>query len=300
MSLRHWTCAAALLVPGAALAQPTPTLDSLWPNADGLRWEYVYVNTSIVEPNFTTYATLWFEGTVQTFGGTAQVLHAAHSLPAKARSVAASDPLLASLWRARPDLRPAIAARTGRTLEDVPGWWPLLLHGGYFMKNSTNIQMWQPDWTHPTWTFLTDELREGATFTHQLVPELADNVFLHGTVEAIDATVATPAGTYEPAVRIGYVIDYGWGEEIDVNTWEVLGRSRGETRGHVHFVPGVGPIEMVEDFLPYLEIDCTPNLCPQEWIDWLGVSLVTKNLSLSGVVSVEQSTWSTVKSLYRQ
>ena len=299
MSLRFMMCAVALLGPVAAIAQPT--LDSLWPNANGLRWEYEFVNTSPlpVEPSFTTSATLWFEGTVQTPGGTAQWLHGVHSVPAKARTGAAADPLLAALWRARPDLRSAIQARTGRSLEEVPiNWWPFLLHDGYFMKSPTNIQMWQPDWSHPTWTYLTDDLRVGATFTHQLVPELADNIFLHGTVEVIDATVVTLAGTYEPAIRMGYVIDFGWGELTDPNIGQVIGRARGEIRGHVHFVPGVGPVEMLENNTPFLEIDCTPNTCPQEWLDLLGATF-TRTLSLARVVSVESNTWSTVKSLYR-
>jgi hypothetical protein len=287
-------CAVALLVPVTAFAQPT--LDSLWPNANGLRLEYEFVNTSPTpsEPSFTVSAVLWFDGTVQTFGGTAQVLHGTHNVPAKAHPGAASDPLLAALWHARPDLRAAIVARTSRSLEEVPiNWWPLLLHTGYFMKNPTNIQMWQPDWSHPTWTYLTDDLRVGATFTHQLIPELADDVFLHGTVEAIDATVVTLAGTYESAVRMGYVIDYGWTDPVGI-----IGRSHAETRGHVHFVPGVGPVEMLENFIPYLEIDCTLGACPQEWIDLLGATF-TKALSLARVVSVESNTWSAVKSLYR-
>jgi len=290
--------AAALLVPGAAFAQPT--LESLWPSTDGLRLEYQYVNTSTVDPNFTTAAALWFDGTVQTPGGTAQVLYGDHALPAKARPGAANDPLLVALWRARPDLRAAIEARNGPSLDGDTIWWPHLLHHGYFMKNPTNIQMWQPSWNHPTWTYLTDDLTVGATFTHQLVPELADNVFLHGTVEAIDATVTTLAGTFEHAVRMGYVIDYGLGEIVDLNTGRVIGLARSETRGHVHFVPSVGPVEMLEDFFPFLEIDCTPNSCPQEWIDLLGISATTKTLSLAQVVSVEQSTWSMVKSLFRQ
>ncbi len=299
MSLRHWMGAAALLVPGATFAQPT--LDSLWPNADGLRWDYEFVNTSTVDPDFTTPAALRLDGAVETAGGTAQVLYGEHMVPAKARPGTANDPLLAALWRARPDLRAAIEARSGRSLDEATFWWPILLHNGYFMKSSTNIQMWQADWNHATWTYLTDDLTVGATFTQQLIPELADNVFLHGTVEAIDATVATLAGTYEHAVRIGYVIDYGWGDVVDLNTQQVIGRARSETRGHVHFVPGVGPVEMLEDFIPYVEIDCTPDNCPQDWIDLLGVSVTTKTLSLTHeMVAVQQSTWSTVKLLYRR
>ena len=297
MWLRDWICAAVLLVTGTAVAQPT--LDALWPNTDGRRFEYQFVNTSSVDPNFTTPAVLWFDGAVQTVGGTAQLLFGDHSVPGKARPGAASDPLLAAVWRARPDLRPRIAARAGRSLQETT-WWPLLLHDGYFMKSPTHIQMWQPSWSHATWTYLTDELTVGATFTHQLIPEIADNVFLHGTVEAIDATVATLAGTYEHAVRMGYVIDYSWGEVVDLETQQVIGRARSETRGHVHFVPDVGPVEMLENWIPYVEIDCAPNACPQEWVDLLGITVTTKTLSRAdGGVSVEPSTWSTVKALYR-
>jgi hypothetical protein len=298
MSLRHWIGVAALLAPGAAFAQPT--LDSLWPNADGLRWEYEFSYTSVIEPAFATPATLWLDGTVQTAGGTAQVLRGEHLAPSKPFDGPALDPLLAAIWRARPDLRVAIEARTGASPAGTSVWWPLLLHSGYFMKNPTNIQMWQPDWDHPTWTYLTDDLTVGATFTHQLVPELADDVSLHGTVESIDASVTTADGTFEHAVRMGYVIDYGWSVATD-EIGNVLGMYRGETRGHVHFVPGIGPVALIEDYVMFAEIDCSPNTCPQEWVDQLGEIVQTFALSLTRrPVAVAQASWSNVKSLYRQ
>lgn len=298
MSTRHVLAVVTLLVPGTALAQPT--LDALWPNDNGLRWEYELVVTSTVDAGLTGPAALWLDGTVQTAGGTAQVLYGEHVQPSKAGTGAAVDPLLVAVWRARPDLRAAIAARTGVSLEGGPTWWPLLLHDGYFMKNPTDIQMWQASWDHPTWTYLTDNLAVGASFMQQLIPELASDVFLHGTVESVEATVSTGAGTYEHAVRMHYVIDYGWTEEFDGNQ-QLIGRTRTETRGHVHFVPGVGPVEVLEDFVPYAEVDCAPAACPQEWTDQIGVSVETKTLSLAHeFVAVEPSTWGMVKSLYRQ
>jgi hypothetical protein len=235
-------------------------------------------------------------GQVETPGGTAQVLIGEHELPSDQDAAPVRDPLLRALWRARPDLRTAIATRN--ELASGSSWWPLLLHDGWFMKNATNIQMWQPSWTHPTWTYLTNDLSVGATFTQQLVPELADNVFLHGTVTGIDATVSTIAGTFEHAVKMSYRIDYGWSEGTDANN-NVIGRFRGETPGHVHYVPGVGPVDMLEDFIPYVEIDCTPNACPVDWQSYLGVSLATKTLSLTGLpVSIETRTWTQIKNLY--
>jgi hypothetical protein len=287
-----------VLAPVVAFAQPA--LESLWPNHDGLRWEFGFdyrlipgfdhQNPDGVE--FSSPAWMQLAGHHETPGGTAQVLLAEHALPPGTDAVPVRDPLLRAIWRARPDLRAAIVAQADAG--PSAGWWPLFLHDGWFMKQATNIQMWQPLWNHPTWTYLTSDLFVGATFVHQLVPELAANVFLHGTVESIDATVSTPAGMFEHAVKLSYRIDYGW----PVSTPDEP-RSRAESHGHVHYVPEVGPVDLLEDFLPYFELDCEPNDCPPEWRDLLGVSVQTMTLSLTALpVSIEARTWTQVKNLY--
>ena len=297
-----WLAAAAsLLLPHFATAQPS--LESLWPSTDGLRWEYQLTVVDLVSPdrNFTVPAWLQLSGTVETSGGTAQVLLGNHDVPPKAGAVPALPPIVRAVWRARPDLRARIVAFYGADrVAATSSWWPLLLHDGYFMKSATSIQMWQPDWDHPTWTYLRDDLSVGAAFTHQLVPELADNVFLYGTVEANDATVATLAGTFEHAVRMGYRIDYGWSTGIDENgTW--LGRFRSETLGHVHYVPGVGPVESLEDYVPFVEVDCDTLSCPGEWTDQLGDVFSSMTLSLqSEPTAIAPASWSEVKALYRK
>jgi hypothetical protein len=294
-----WFAAALVLFVLPSPGSSQPTLASLWPNPDGMRWDYRITasNSPDSSGNFTSDAMLQLSGTAQTAGGTAQVLLAGHGLAPLPAAAGGRDPLLRSIWRARPDLRPAIEARYGKPTDDRI-WWPLLLHDGYFMKTAVSLQMWQPDWNHATWTYLHNDLRVGATFTHQLIPELADNVFLHGTVEAVDASVATLVGTFEHAVRMRYVIDYGWADRVDESgRW--IGRFRGETRGHVHFVPDLGPVEMLEDFLPYVEVDCGMNDCPPEWTAHLGESVQTLTLSLTRTpVSVVQASWSRVKALY--
>ena len=291
-----------LLLPvSGALAQPT--LESLWPNADGLRWDYEITVTSHfgAAENFTAPAMMQLAGTAETAGGTAQVLVAGHGLGPGVAAAPALDPLLRAVWRARPDLRAAIAARyaTPGLAEVPPPWYPVFLHPGYFMKGSTEIQMWLPEVNHPTWTYLEDNLTSGATFTQQLIPEIADNVYLHGTVEAVDVTVTTQAGSYDHAVRMGYVVDYGLSQGTDPDG-NPVGSSRSETRGHVHYVPEVGPVELLEDFLPYVEVDCSPNPCPPEWSDHLGESAQTVSLSLvREPVAVVARSWSEIKQLYR-
>jgi hypothetical protein len=111
--------------------------------------------------------------------------------------------------------------------------------------------------------------------------------------------VTTLAGNFEHAVRMGYIIDYGWADGLDENQ-NFIGRFRAETRGHVHFVPEVGPVDLLEDFIHFVEIDCGPTACPQEWIDQLGVSVQTLTLSLTrGPVSVEPMSWASVKRLFQ-
>jgi hypothetical protein len=297
-----WLAVAAwLLLPHVAAAQPS--LDSLWPNADGSRWEYQFTFVDFVSPDqsFTGPAWLQLSGTVETSGGTAQVLLGGQDVPTEAGAAPALPPIVRALWRARPDLRARIVARYGADcVAATTSWEPLLLHDGYLMKSATSIQMWQPGWDHPTWTYLRDDLGVGATFTHQLVPELADDVFLYGTVEANDATVATQAATFEHALRMGYRIDFGWSTGIsEGGTW--LGRFRSETRGHVHYVPGVGPVELLEDFVPFVEVDCDTLSCPWDWTSQLNQIAESTTLSLrSEPTAIAPVSWSEVKALYRE
>ena len=298
-------CIPLLFLAIAILPQPAssePSLASLWPNADGTRWDYTMSVIDIVTPlNWIGPGQMSFDGTVQTAGGTAQVLVATHPSPDGKPGVAAADAVLAAVWRTRPDLRPAIAARHGDQSATEGVWYPLLLHTGYFMKTATALQMWQPSWTHPTWTYATADLTLGAQFTHHLIPEIADNVFLYGTVEAIDATVATPAATFIDAVRIGYEIDYGWTEEVDLNTGMPTGRFyRALTKGHVTFVPDTGPVEMHEEFIPYAEIDCGSEDCPPEWVAALGETFQWIDMALTAsTVGVREATFTQIKGLYR-
>lgn len=295
-----WFAALALLSSFTSPAISQPALDALWPNQDGLQWDFRISVQEIVTPlDFAGEASLRFAGTVETAGGTAQVLEATHDLPAKPGVGPDLDPLLGSIWRARPDLRQALETRYGKTGKAGLNWWPLLLHGGSFMKSPASIQMWQEEWDHPTWTYLLNDLTQGATFTHQLIPEIADDVFLHGTVDAIDATVETVSGTFEHAVRMRYVIDYGWSTAVN-DAGDEVGQFRGETRGHVHYVPNIGPVELLEDFVPFVEIDCSPDVCPSELSDLFGITVQSIQLSLTrATVGVASKSWTQVKALYQ-
>lgn len=283
----------------AASAQPS--LASLWPNDNGMRWEFDYsYEEAEMPPNyaghsFTSSAFLHLDGTHQIPGGLAQVLRGEHG-EAPGRATDAPPALTAlwrAIWRARPDLRDRIVARYGAARQDGI-WRPLLLHPGYFVKTEQIIEMWQDEWDHPTWTYLENDITVGASFVHQLLPEFADDIFLYGTVAAIDATVSTNAGVFTDAVRMDYVIDMGWRVAMN-DQGDAVGRSRSEVAGYMHYGPQVGPLDMLEEFFPFAEIDWGPV----EWQEWLGVPVETQTLSLTSMpVASRTVTWSAVKRLF--
>lgn len=293
---------------GVGLLHAQPVLSDLWPNSDGTKWTYEFAGWDLgFEGSLATtwdgQASLTLAGTTTTAGGTAQNLVAVHD-GAVTKPGPRLDPLYRNLWRARPDLRPAISQRLAKrsdTVDSQVDWVPLLLNGGFFMKLSDKIEMWQQDWDHATWTYLTDALAVGQMFTHQLIPELADDVFLHGTVQSVDAVIITPAGTFTNAVKIRYEIDYGVSDLLDPSGTSVLGTFQASTVGHVYYVPAVGPVDMLEEFTHYVSVDCSPLQCPQQILDQVGEVALHLTLQLgSGPVAVEERPWSFVKELYQE
>ncbi len=290
-------CSVAVLVAAAAVAQPT--LDSLWPNPDGTRWEFDYHVVQVFpEPvDATTSAFLALEGTIGTPGGTAQVLLAEHGDIPAAVATAPDLPFpLAMVWQGRPDLREAIVARYGQN-RPQRSWNPDFLHGGYFLKTADDIEMWQPDFSHLTWIYVESDLTVGASFVLQLVPEFADDIFLHGTVAAIDATVSTPVSTFTDAVQMDYLVDLGW-QDFVTEEGVLLGSIHGEYRGQVFYVPDVGPVAMHEESTPFAVVDC-PD-CPDYMHDYEGDTLLFQDLALTALpVGTQTASWSDVKSLFR-
>jgi hypothetical protein len=283
----------------AALAQAQVPLAPLWPNDDGLRWDYdLHVVDLMDDLDLDLAAFLSLEGTATTPGGEAQNLIAVQQelLADLPRSQPALPPILLAVWRGRPDLRSAIEARYGG--RDILAWYPTFLHGGYFMKSDEDIQMWQDGWSHPTWTYLEVPVITGHTFVQQLLPEIVDDIYLHGTVADTDAEVTTPAGQFTGAVKMDYLVDLGLATLVN-EQGELIGTSHGEYRGYVHYVPQVGPVNLFEEFIPFVWADC-PGDCPPEIQDLVGVAIVTVSMDLrTQPIGQQRGSWGAVKLLYR-
>lgn len=121
---------------------------------------------------------------------------------------------------------------------------PLLIHGGAWEKTADWIATYGELNTMPAWKFLTSDLAVGTEFTHQLVPDLANDVFLHARIDR-HFEIDTELGTLEKAVDCLYVIDFGVSRLVDLGG-NTLGYMRLYAYGRVVYVPTVGPVYVYE------------------------------------------------------
>jgi hypothetical protein len=275
------------------------TLDALWPNENGRSWTYDLHSEALVVED--SQVRIYFEGTTTVpGGGTAQYLRQqtiAGPVSANALAAMVPDRLLRRTWTARPDLRARIlrAVAVSPCPQDAPaGNYALLLNGEFaFRRTATDIAALRCDLADVrSWLWLVSDLTIGNTFTLQLIPDVASNIFLHGTIAAIEpATV--PAGTFPGCVRVDYVVDYGLGECTDPSG-NVTGTSRYETRGFVRYAPGIGPVESSEEDL----VAEVTGACDGAGVVGVPYSRTTQRLRQS-VVPVQPSTWGRLKAAYR-
>jgi len=168
---------------------------------------------------------------------------------ARATSPAAAPAggFLQLLARARPDLAAKLAARgvaPARVVSATSLGGPTLLHGGAWEQNDDWIGNYGDLNQQVAWIYLTSDLRAGSEFTLQLVPDLADDVFLHARVLG-PRRVTTDAGVFQRAFEVLYVVDFGVSTATDANG-NPLGSVRAFLLGTADFAPGVGPVRSYE------------------------------------------------------
>jgi len=297
---------AAIIACGLALATPAlsdpPTMDALWPNEDGRGWTYTqHYDVSNPTRVLDNLVRLFFDGAavvpndIQTqFLGEALV-----SGPTEPTTfdLSITDPFLRQLWVARPDLHTKIHQMvTGLAcpLNRTPGSQTVLLGGQlYYRKTPDEVVAMRCDLANTrAWQWLVSDLTPGNAFTLQLLPDLTTDLFLHGTIAAIEPVTVT-AGTLENCVRVDYVVDYGASACVDMSG-NTVGTFRSETRGHVHYAPTIGPVESYEEFVPIAE-QLTGD-CGQP------VGEVASHASLQMLslpTPVRQTTWGRLKLMYR-
>jgi hypothetical protein len=175
----------------------------------------------------------------------------------------AGNPFLQHLYIARPDLRHALedAARPalGNIAESVGTGrcplltvcasieCPILLHGYVWEKTDEWIGTYGDIDLLLAWKFLEADLTPGHEFTHQLVPGLTDDAFLHCRVLE-EASVETEIMTFPRGLECLYMIDYGVAFMPPIGE-QSAGYCRTFDYGTVTYVPEVGPVASYERLL---------------------------------------------------
>jgi len=190
-----------------------------------------------------------FAGTTTTLSGaTGQNLVASLDggpLPAKGeREPVRAERFLMHVAAARPDLRERIEAYIGHPVIQEIDPLPKFLGEAAWAKT--------PDWIGTfgdlnaalAWIYLEKNLDIGHEFTLQLIPGLADDVYLHGRVQGA-VTIENAAGKYEDALEVAYEVDYGVSTVSDADG-NIVGFVRLFDVARVVYAAGVGPVESEE------------------------------------------------------
>ncbi len=284
-------------------------MSSYWPNDDGRSWTYQerYEEYSPAYEANDLVVRLSFAGAAVAPNGIAVQVLREEQLSGPSTILAGrhggTSALMRNLWKARPDLRDAIArldaentVAGGSCPSFAPPNFPCLLLGGElaYRKTAVEVAAWRCDVvdTH-SWRWLVSDLTLGNTFSLQLIPDLATDVYLQGTIAAIE-DVTVPAGTFTQCLRVDYIVDYGMNACTDESGHD-FGTYRSETRGYVHYAPGVGPVQGYEEFIPVVEgvTDCSGGMAVGSV-----ATRITRKLA-SSTTRIVPATWGRIKTIYR-
>ena len=193
---------------------------------------------------------LRFNGLKTTESGvTAQNLEelwaAASPQGARPAAVPAARRFLSRLAQARPDLRARLAAHGVSASAEGQIRPPLFLFGYAWEKTAEHIGTYGDVDRLLAWKFLQADIAPGSRFTHQLVPSLADDVFLHAYV--VPKRDQWRLRRYTKDVQVVYLVDYGIMEYAG-ESGDLLGYVRPVDYGTVVYAPGVGPVLCAERF----------------------------------------------------
>ena len=172
------------------------------------------------------------------------------STPTVTRRGSASVGFLRALARARPDLADRIAAlRPDVRMEATAGpaaevFEPLFLFGYAWEKTREYIGSYGDLNTILSWKYLEADLQPGHEFSIQLVPDLANDVFLHVRVLR-ERTATTPLGNHPNSIDVLYLVNYGISEATDMDG-NTIGYNRSNGYGVITYAPKVGPVRTYE------------------------------------------------------
>jgi len=270
------------------------TIDELWPNDNGRWWEYdLHIAESDTDlgdlkdpdiplPSVQQMSRLVvdlahdgsptsedyllrtsFAGTRTTMSGaTGQALvEEFEDVGSKKTDARTADPILDLIWSMRPDLRSRLPEPDKVGSGDRG---PAGLTGYCWTKTETYIGGYGDLNADLSWLYLKAPLRASATFTMQLVPDIADNIWLHGLIER-QLTWTQGETAYPRAVEVFLLIDLGAQIATD-DQGNTMQLDRSWVCSRTVYAPGVGPVythewrstagdSVLQDPIGYLELE---------------------------------------------
>jgi len=260
-----------------------PTLANIWPHANGNAWTFdmtylEHITTDTLQeppasmetlhtllqsplpgtPDFslTGLYRIALDGEITTDSGvTAQ--HIQETLffdnpdrEGKRTSTGQNTPdrLLRLIARARPDLRREIHPLLDGESKDMDTMTHPWFIGGYTFASEDDGYFGYGDLDqNHSWIYLGSNLETGGEFSLQLIPSIADDIWLYGRIWSRgDLTVG--GRQFENVVECMYLIDLGETTATDENG-NIIGTFNSYMYGTVHFAPEVGPIKGMERHL---------------------------------------------------
>jgi hypothetical protein len=269
----------------ASTATAQVPLESYWPGGAGARWTYDRIQIEWGAAAKTQLTAVRFELGDTTAAGAVQVRPLVVTVQGAATHGSA---LAARLALARPETRVRLGADAG-----IGAGSGLVIHDAALVRIADDeIAAYRDAPAMRSWIYLLPDPMAGQTFHIQLIPDLADSVFLDGRVIG-HADISTPAGSFTGTARVHYDIDYGWTDVLDP-LGQPIGRYRARTHGEMFWAGGVGPVLARETFVPQDSVQGTP---PSISIDSTFAELRLQSYALDPT-SVARRTWTAVKQLY--
>jgi hypothetical protein len=250
----------------------TPSLENLWPHADGTDWSYDFryrvheLETSVGDtlPGMSTLHAALLEPVAsalvsedegiyrQTVNGTVTTDSDVTAINMDVtiysevygdKSLSPDNALLGAIARARPDLREKLEDRLGRRLADKDldeaGFLFFLSPYAFAVEDSGYFGYGDLSTEH-SWIYLTDELEVGSEFSIRLVPQLADDLWLYGRIWSV-GDFTSGGATYANAVECMYVMDLGIQISVD-EQGDIISTHHAYCYGRTVFVPEIGPV----------------------------------------------------------
>jgi hypothetical protein len=155
---------------------------------------------------------------------------------------------------------------------------PLMLHGGAWEKSLSKIGTYGDLDDQLAWLYLDANLTPRSEFEFQLVPSLADDVFLLCRILRRTA-IDTQIGRLNYAIECLYVVDYGVVGLVS-DDGEPLGYFRPVDYAIVTYAPNVGPVRCLERRFEWpAGPDPLARRAGDTWLDLVGTGLPVPSTS---------------------